>query len=664
MLTGCVRDRWPTCDSCRVTDKFGAERFRNCLFERPTFLLYRKIIVLRRTNFLGNENNGVTFNKTEQLLFVFSAICAAVLLGQYLYFSRYGFDVTDESFYLYWIADPRSYDLYIPTSLFGFVYHPLYVLLGGNVAEIRQANVLISFGLALGVTYSIFKQFWELGRERIILVTVSFSVATCSLLCFEFWLITPNYNTLAFQSLALAAWGILLFRENSSYKQFIGCVCVAVGGLLAFLAKPTTAAVLALIVLVYGFVFLRRRWKLFVFSGLLACVLLVLAALFIDRSISLFVLRLSRSVDVLRLLGSGQDISHIFRIDTFIFTQFECYFVAAVSVFVIISSLPCVRKFRAFHWVLLLICFVLGVASVIYSFSDSTEQVIRKPLFFAVVILVSIVIILIHSIGEAKEMPTELWALAGLFLALPYAYAFGTNNNYWGSESNAALFWVLSALILLGAIVKKQGRPQLMMSVAFIVIGMTTLAMVYAINNPYRQPIHLRSDADAFNLRSHGNLILSAGFHSYFSDSLSLARKAGFGPGMPMIDLSGQSPGLLYVLGAKSLGQPWLVGFYPGSDRVAIVSLADESCAELGAAWLLEEPGGPGSLSVGKILRTFGAQPDDYRIVSVVFTPSGAGAGGYTKPRKQYFLKPLRSADAASQACLLARKNNMGLKHP
>jgi len=120
-----------------------------------------------------------------------------------------------------------------------------------------------------------------------------------------------------------------------------------------------------------------------------------------------------------------------------------------------------------------------------------------------------------------------------------------------------------------------------------------------------------------------------------------------------MIDLTGQSPGILYAVGAKSVGLPWILGGYRGSDIVAVNSLKMVPCAELGTAWLLTEPDGPRQISPS-VVASFGANlATDFELVGTFKT--AAGAGGYEIERQQQFLKPIRPADAATAACVAIR---------
>ena len=116
-----------------------------------------------------------------------------------------------------------------------------------------------------------------------------------------------------------------------------------------------------------------------------------------------------------------------------------------------------------------------------------------------------------------------------------------------------------------------------------------------------------------------------------------------------MIDLSGQSPGILYALHAESIGQAWTIGGYPGSLKLATAALRRVSCDKVATAWLLVEPKGPRSIP-DELLSNFGANlAEDYD--SVATWRTAEGAGGYQGQRIQMLLKPTRSKSIAVQAC-------------
>lgn len=61
---------------------------------------------------------------------------------------------------------------------------------------------------------------------------------------------------------------------------------------------------------------------------------------------------------------------------------------------------------------------------------------------------------------------------------------------------------------------------------------------------------------------------------------------------MPLLDLTGDSPGYQFQLGLKPVGQDWILGGYPGSDATARYVIGLDACAMRGA-WVLTAPGTP-----------------------------------------------------------------------
>lgn len=74
-----------------------------------------------------------------------------------------------------------------------------------------------------------------------------------------------------------------------------------------------------------------------------------------------------------------------------------------------------------------------------------------------------------------------------------------------------------------------------------------------------------------------------------------------------MIDLSGQSPGILYALEAENIGQAWAIGRYLGCLNLASTALNRTLCEKNAAAWALFEPYEPSSIPV-QVMHSLGAQ--------------------------------------------------------
>ncbi|WP_152690481.1 hypothetical protein [Pseudomonas fluorescens] len=153
----------------------------------------------------------------------------------------------------------------------------------------------------------------------------------------------------------------------------------------------------------------------------------------------------------------------------------------------------------------------------------------------------------------------------------------------------------------------------------------------------------------------HSPLLLSDEYANYIERAVATARTAGFEHGYPIIDLSGQSPGLLYALGAKSIGQPWILGDYPGSLLFAKAGLSHFTCKDIANAWVVFEQDGPRSIPT-ELMASVGADfPSSYKQVGSWQT--AAGAGGYDAIRHQSLYMPKAPSETLT-ACKILRDNH------
>ncbi len=602
--------------------------------------------------------NASSIRPAHWLLLSLSAAGTVLLLAWLLRFSHYGFDFTDESFYLVSIADPFLYGA--SATQFGFIYHPLYTLLNGNIAALRQANILITFCLAYCLSDVFLKTLLtarlpDAWSRR----AVAAGLATGALSMLNLWLPTPNYNSLNLQALLLAATGLLLAKRETTRASVAGWLIIGLGGWLAFMAKPTTAAALALVAAAY--LPLAGKWRLRLLALALAsaAALLLASALLIDGSPARFVARLSGGMAYAEMLGSGHSLLQLLKLDELLLDSGskEVLQLAAILIFFTAYCLQSAsRALFSLGMALALACFALTVAitsgiehRALYS-GKLLGLLLCAPAFAAM--MLGIVRTRLTGLGKITR---PHWALALMFLAFPYVYAFGTNNSYWRIGAGAALFWILAGLVLLSPLAARPRFMPMLLSFGLATQLLSAAVILPGTEAPYRQAQPLRQHAHPGHLGGTGStVLLSEEFAHYLDAAQHGARETGFRPGTPMIDLSGLSPGIPYALGARSVGLAWNIGGYPGSDALAAAALRKMPCDTLAAAWVLSEPTGPQKLSA-EVLASFGADPvNDYAIVANWNT--AAAAGGIAAPRPQYLLKPLRGAAAAIAACQASRK--------
>lgn len=604
------------------------------------------------------QSHAISF--VERLPLFFSAIVTLATLTWVLWYSRYGIDFTDESFYLVWISNPFNYS--VSATQFGFIYHPLYELMNGNIAALRQTNILITFCLAWALG-AIFLQtvFANQPLERTPRLIISGSIATAALTSLVFaglWLPTPSYNSLALQALLVAATGLLLANKQAIPTSIIGWCLIGIGGWLAFMAKPTTAAVLGPCVGLYLLVAGKLSVRLLAISVATAVGFMALSAFIIDGSIITFIDRLNGGAELLKTLNGGHTFAQSLRLDNFNFDESGKLLLNAATAVIFLATYfsQAENKSVARGSALLSIMFAIASLSMVFGLIDKKLYAgqFQGLLLWSVPFAAILAGFALYRFKGLLQISRPQWALALSFMVFPHVYAFGTNGNYWNAGAGAGIFWVLAGLVLLSSI-----TPNLKFQALLLPLGLAaqvvTVALVHAgLETPYRQPQPLRDNDYKLEIGKPGStLVLSKGFAQYFSEAIDLAKQAGLKKGTPVIDLSGQSPGILYAINASNIGQAWTIGGYPGSEKFAVEMLKKVTCEQISKAWVLVEPEGPRKIS-SEVLSSFGASPDiDYEIVGTFKTAEGAG--GYNEVRVQQLLKPVRSIDAAMNACATAR---------
>lgn len=582
-----------------------------------------------------------------------SALLTFSLVTITLFYCGYGFDFTDEGFQLIWVSDPNRYKILVPVSFFGFFYNPIFNILNGDIVMLRRFNVFFVFGLAFILSMSVLRIcFRKPDRRNTDFVLLSAALAATSLAYFfNLWIVTPSYNSLVFQGMLVTFIGLFFTVSGVQRAIVIGWICIGFGGAIVFLAKPSTAALLGPSVIACQLASGRGHWKMLVSAGL-ASVITILAFIFlIDWGVNDFAEAIVDGITFLKLLGSGQEFGKIFRVDTFNPTSREMVFLFALLIIMVVAFIS--NPLSKIRFCLDIFMFLLAISSIAYLFWPGAPLIGVRGTVIVALPIAAIFAALIISRGKLSE-PRKFLPLAILLLAAPHIYAFGTNGNYWSRGSAVMLFWGLSAVVFLAPLIGQHASLKDLRTPVIVMQFVLVSLLLKAVAAPYRQEAFDRKSFVAWDLREHGQIMVSEKTRKYLAQARSVASQAGVSPGDNMIDLTGRSPGLLYDLQVVSLGQPWQVGGYPGSKALAIASLREESCESLSRAWLLTEPDGPRHLAADEVVRSFGASlQTDYQVVDSIQTSSNAG--GFKSSFAQHLLKPLRDADSSVEACLLAR---------
>jgi hypothetical protein len=605
---------------------------------------------------LSVRRNAKSINPASFAFPSFVLVLSLIVVGQVLFVANRGLDFTDEGWYLSWISNPGKYKFSV--TQFSFVYHPIFILLNQDIALLRVFNIISLWGLSSLLAFLTFSDYPSFSARlgTWFKLPLALGVGSLSMAFFApHWLMTPNYNSLNFLGILIAFIGTHFVKAEQKATIFWGVLVTALGIGLSFLAKPTSGAALGVAVAL--FFLIGRPSRLLVVASIAVSSLffVLLFGVLVDGSIVRFFDRYVGGAKIAGQQDPRYTLGQVFRFDTFIpsIKDGVTFLALFISVLLLIKkmSAPTFRVSTTILGTLILgftLVFAVWDTSAFYGLSYSHKN--------NLVLLAPCLALAFAAIRNAKNRVLIFSAvrIPWLLLFAPLIMSLGTNGNYWFIMSLAVIFWILAGFEIIMGMSSKDASNHRGIAITLAITQMVTL--IFLVNGalaPYRNDQGLRGQHTSVELGpGKSELLLSENFSEYIEVVRGRSGKAGFVAGLPIIDLTGQSPGVLFALDAQNSGLPWLIGGYAGSNAMAVTALRSVPCQELSEAWILLEPSGPRGLDP-KIVRTFGAEfPLDYEIAASWHTPPGAG--GYYVQRKQILYRP-SDVKSLLASCLLGK---------
>jgi len=547
------------------------------------------------------------------LVFVISTLVTLFILFRAIYFAPRGFDLTDESYYLMWMTDPWAYKL--EGRLFGFFYHPLYLLVGGDITYLRLANLLVTWLLFYGLALTLIKKIelhsvssWSLGKTHRYLAALLLTTPVQLLANFVCLPATPSYNSLCAQGLAIALWGLLLIDHKCQVFAFSSWVILGLGGYMTFMGKFSSAMLLTIGVTLYLLASHRNQLPYFFLAVVVALTALVVSAVTVNGSIGSFIYEYKLGLQWVSVEGSPQRYQlwlKFFKGPSLKGWQWLVFFaVVSLSYAYVKCYISSQRKYDLLCELFLMTILTLGIG-VTSGFLPFPSQLfhyarIHYGLFGFGLLAAPIGALLAcwpqNWKHHFRDSQVSLLKFALLLVIMPHIFAFGTGHPYFFQASAVAVFWLMGAVTLLAALGPDRDKTV----AAFKIMATASLLIMccftrYSEEYPYRQSQHLLQQRQIITAPDTGHVfIVTDDIHDYLVALQKIATAAGFKKGQCLIDITGHSPGVAYFLGAKAPGAPWLVGGYGEASKLWLTLLFDRlPPSDLEGCWVLLEPQGP-----------------------------------------------------------------------
>jgi hypothetical protein len=504
--------------------------------------------------YLKNKNN---------LLMILLLSVSTIFLFITLYYCKYGFDLTDEGFYINSFSYPELYNSNI--TFFGFIYHFLFKLVSENLVLLRQLNILIIYCLSFLFSYIALGHIVPsayITKTQKIVYSVSVSVSSLFYLTTFNWLITPSYNSLNFIGFLITSIGLINLKNVNSTKFDFNLFFIGFGGYLVFMAKLPSILPLAFFSLVYLICSNKFSFNKISIIVLYFLIAIFLTALLVDHSVYYFIERLERGYANARLLVSAS----IFRLDMFFWNHEKVKIVMLLISLAFIYNIVLLYRTKI-HFKLNLLLFLGFVIflklnqKILFNFNQI--DFIFFPLF-------SLATVIIFSILQQKKLlnRNNLVLSAYLFF-IPYAYVFGTSNPYWFQSQLVCFFWILSSFCLISELICEKNSINIIFIPILVFMFLDLCMSLYkSLDHPYRQSSFLKMQKNALlNVNKSSKVYVEESFLKCVENIREKIKKKIPAKSFNIIDLTGQSPGLIYLLNGVPVGAPWLLGGYEGSNQ-------------------------------------------------------------------------------------------------
>lgn len=535
-----------------------------------------------------------------------------------------GFELSDEGYYVAWIADPAAYGAMIHP--FGIFFHPLWTL-APSLFALRLAGIALVLvtGATLGWWAAAYYRGLGFAWDRLSLTLIAM---LGSLANYSHWLLTPSYNILANAGAALLAAGLFGWatRDSGEKRDMLASSLVGLGACLAFLGKPTLAAIAAVVV---GLLLLwpvargrpgalARSLTRAAIVGL-ACFGPLLALIATTVSLSGF----------LKMVANGRGVLDFDNSPARLAVRGLRELAGAPPVLVVATT-------------------VAIVAAVLLAGREPDEGERRRLRLVGGAVLIVALLALPIDIARGLRADRGLWQSVGpglvaasLALAafgaasraraptataavvpiaalalLPFAIAFGSANP-WFAQTGLSLFAVVVAIALAARLYLPPRAAALAdLAVCAAVAGLLTAASL----TPYRLPATIFAQDEAVRLPfAGGEIMVDRATAASFDGFAAAAHQVP--AGTPIVDLSNSGPGPVLLLGGRAPFFPWVNTNYPNAVRLADAIWNSLTPEERGLAWLIT-PAVP-ALADSAPVRHAAANRGAYRLAARLTLPDG-----------------------------------------
>ena len=543
--------------------------------------------------------------RSRDPLATMAIVIVAVQAVMFIVAARRGFDLTDESFYL---LTYRHWTEWPSVSLFGAYFTWPYVLVGHDVWAMRLLGFALLLGAAIWFGSEAQRAFGALvgrrSRDGELATAVAAAAAIWSYYGASPVSPTPSYNLLtlacALVVLALALRLGRIVHDDAPRGRLATAFALGLVGSVGVASKFSSGLlVLALALAVFAALAWHRLdaggWSRVVLAAIAGLALNLLTLWIADpglplrfeRGIEVTLAMMERSAtgEVAALVFGAlpQDALHALRVLLW----------PLVFAVLVLTAGAQLRR-RPLADALAVAVFVAG--ALVYTF-------VKDNRFYRIVLVTWIAVLLgcaalwLLRARLASGARVRSLVVAGAILVVPFAYSYGTSNALLQHMGMAAIFPLVIAAVLIRTMWLERAVPTWLFAGALALLAALPAEIVVRQwvdgRYTYRLGASLAEQTVPLPANPGGiDLDVTPALARSLESYLLLLRSAGFSSGQPLIDFTGQSPGLVAIANGAPVGAIWYIGGVYAGERMARMSLGWVDAAQVRRAWLLTTPDG------------------------------------------------------------------------
>jgi hypothetical protein len=466
-------------------------------------------------------------------------------------------DLSDEGFYLLEIF--RPFDDAYKIREYGALLHPIFLILDENVYALRLFGLVTLALNALFFGFSLSTLVNRLGFKLSFKAKASLlcAVVTASLSYYFDGLLTPSYNWCNLNGVLIFLASICLYtvvgQNNQSLSPILArlaCLCgIAFGGVISFLGKPTTAAGIAIVGVLWITLFpqmrsRRGRFGDIFLSACIAAMLLAFHFTFLSEGIITAISKYKAGIWVMSLVPDYSFSS--FMHGTFFYPgqhKFAPYFIGIFTLYLLSSKL-------ALHNKLLFLSISLFIAAT----CGGIYLIMSQQLGYLNPILILLTFVLLIIYRDNTVFSFKLFLLPLFIFITLYFYYFGSNNVISYIMSKAFVILV-GGMLAAFSLTKPEIRNQLVTISALVLSIFALASLTHFIEMPFGQNAPLWALNAPLKLRENSTPLYVTQSRKEFMECVrKMALTHGWRPGMPMLHLSFDVSAVPFMLQAQSTG--------------------------------------------------------------------------------------------------------------